>query len=67
MTWRGRTARGDVRPPKGHLALGADEVQASEVVALAEGVLSPVGAIDREELLRDDVATVLVMWYVSNV
>lgn len=40
------------------VALCADEIEAGEIVALAEGEHA-VGFFDREELLRDDLVAVL--------
>ena len=43
-------AGGDVAAAQGLAALAADEVEPAEVVALAEGMLPAVGALDGEKL-----------------
>lgn len=52
-------ARRDVASPERLVAGVADEVQSSEVVALAQRVLLAILGFDREELCSDDDVTVL--------
>lgn len=55
----GLTARRYIAPPQGHSTFRADQIQAPEVVSFTERVLLAVLAVDREELGRNNRATVL--------
>lgn len=52
-------AGGNVARPQRLITLGANEAQAGKVVALAQGVLSTLAVFNREELLSDNLVTVL--------
>lgn len=54
-----RTASGDVTTAQRHATLCTNEVETTEVVALAEGLLFAIGYIDREELGSHNFSAVL--------
>lgn len=54
-----RTASSNIAPAQSHVAFRADKVQPFEVIALAQWLLSAIGAFDGEEFAGDDGVTVL--------
>lgn len=53
------TTRGNVAGPQRLVALGADQVETRKVITFTQRVLAVLAVVDREELLRDDLVTVL--------
>lgn len=59
------TAGGDVGRPERLVTFRTDQVETSEVIPLAQRVLSALVVFDGEELLRDNLVTVLMVSVVN--
>ena len=55
----GRTVRSSIAPTQRHIAFHANEIKPFEVIALAQWLLSAIGAFDGEEFAGYDGVAVL--------
>ena len=53
------TASGDITASQGHSTLSTQEVESSEIISLAQGILFSIWALDWEELGCNDITTIL--------